>query len=402
MDCRFITFKSDTGDCIFFILRDGEEQYCIMIDCGAYEDLIKDFVRKELHRKINLLIITHVDNDHILGIEEMLEEEKRIDIGKILFNCYQRAQDGQETVKFTENQKRRIEKIRSELGTVFRDIVENEVSVNEAVRGLSSIILSRPKLEAVWGKDYVLAEGRCDLDLGRWGRIRFVSPSFSDINRLDKKFRELLCSELFVDDANKAFAKQENIYELLLRYASLNDFDGEKLPEKDSADEVDDIGERIENAVEHMVKESSVSIENKASLAFVWEKDGHRVLFMGDARPGRIVEGLLRLYPTGPFPLQFDAIKVSHHGSHYNTTVELMRLIDSQHFFITGGGEEERPSEEALGRIICRPLSEGIECRTIHVNYPNQLTDLLAGVKTLQEKWHFAIDTERNEYEFSF
>ena len=61
----------------------------------------------------------------ILGIEEMLEEEKRIDIGKILFNCYQRAQDGQETVKFTENQKRRIEKIRSELGTVFRDIVEN-------------------------------------------------------------------------------------------------------------------------------------------------------------------------------------------------------------------------------------------------------------------------------------
>ena len=64
MNCRFITFKSDTGDCIFFILRDGEEQYCIMIDCGAYEDLIKDFVRKELHRKINLLIITHVDNDH--------------------------------------------------------------------------------------------------------------------------------------------------------------------------------------------------------------------------------------------------------------------------------------------------------------------------------------------------
>lgn len=371
-----------------------------MIDCGAYEDPIKDFVRMELNYKINLLIVTHVDNDHILGIEEMLKDEKRLKIDKIVFNCYQRLQNNLPTIKFSYNQKQRIKQIQSELSIVFSDIVENDISAPEAVKGLSTIILSKPTLKGKWGRDYILDEDRCDIDLKGLGKIKFVSPNMTDLEKLDKKFRELLCSELFIDGENVANSKNESIYELLLRYASMNDVSGDG--ESNVAGEDDDLGERLEAAVDHPVKEKSITDENKASLAFVWEKDEHRVLFMGDARPGRIVEGLLRIYPKGPYPLMFDAIKVSHHGSHYNTTVELMRLIDSEHYFVTGGGTEERPSIEAMGRIICRSLPQGINNRVIHVNYPNVLVNKLKEDVVQQQKWHYNIEIEENIYEFTF
>ena len=402
MECRVKTFKSDTGDCIFFILKEEDVQFSVMIDCGAYDEPIKNFVHDVLHRKLDLLIVTHVDNDHILGIEEMLRNEKRLKIGRIVFNCYQRSQDGKNVIKFTEAQKQRVEQIQSELGMVYRDIVENDVSAQESVRGLSPIILSRPTLKEKWGRDYTVAEERCDIDLEEFGVIKFVSPHTTDLEKLDRKFKELLCSELFVDGVNIKSNKKENIYEMLLRYASMDDAGDEEETEKDAAGENEELSEKLEAAVDYPVKEKNISDENKASLAFVWEKDAHRVLFMGDARPGRIVEGLLRIYPCGPFPLTFDAIQVSHHGSHYNTTVDLMRLIDSEHYFVTGGGTEERPSIEAMGRIICRALPQGIEKRVIHVNYPNELVEKLKEDEALQQKWHYEIKTEDNNYEFTF
>ena len=45
-----------------------------MIDCGKYTSSIKDYVEHELGRHINLLVATHIDNDHIDGLVEMLEQ----------------------------------------------------------------------------------------------------------------------------------------------------------------------------------------------------------------------------------------------------------------------------------------------------------------------------------------
>lgn len=70
-------FPAGAGDCI--LLDFIKEDYQILID-GGYAETYRKYLNKYLTelktqgKKINLLIITHIDNDHIGGIQAFLEE----------------------------------------------------------------------------------------------------------------------------------------------------------------------------------------------------------------------------------------------------------------------------------------------------------------------------------------
>lgn len=72
MTATIKTFYSGTGDCIILLLKTENEQYVVMVDCGTYEDAIQRYVQEVLGKSINLLIVTHIDNDHIDGVKNML------------------------------------------------------------------------------------------------------------------------------------------------------------------------------------------------------------------------------------------------------------------------------------------------------------------------------------------
>lgn len=396
MQATLKTFQSNTGDCIFFLLQDGERKYNMMIDCGEYTTAIREYVENQLGKQIDLLIITHIDADHIQGIEQMLKETPDLNIGKIIFNSYERQQ-GQPETPLTPIQKQQIESIKGELNCVFRDAIENEVSARQAVTGLSKLIASNPLWRAKWERGYTALDARKEIDLNEWGVIKILAPTLREIKKLDEEFRSLLFNELFVEDDNVELSDCETLYETLIRYAELHA--NESAEDRQIAGET--LEERLQSAAEENPKESIITPANKASLAFVWEKDGKRVLFLGDSKPGIVVKGLLAHYPQGPFPMIFESIKVAHHGSHYNTTESLTEHVDSEHYFITGGEEGTRPSEAAMGRILLRDLSGNVRKRTLHVNYKTSLTEQLAGDKRLQEKYHFDVDFDLNQHEFT-
>ena len=83
------TFKSGVGDCVFMRLIKDDATFSIMIDCGKYTPEINLFIKEKLHKHIDLLIVTHIDDDHINGVCEMLIAMPEITIGKIFYNCYQ-------------------------------------------------------------------------------------------------------------------------------------------------------------------------------------------------------------------------------------------------------------------------------------------------------------------------
>lgn len=398
MTIQIKTFHSGTGDCIFLRLQDGEQQYVIMTDCGSYndEELIGRYVQDELGGKIDLLIVTHIDNDHIVGVKDMLSTPD-IKVGRIIFNCYQRNGLG-EKKKLTKFQQERLSEIERELGLVVGDIIERNIGAPDAMKGLAATILGNPALKRVWDRGYTL-QGK-ELDLEERGKIVFLSPTMKEIEVLDEEFRHVLFDELNVDQTLGEWNKKEELYEILLRYAMLQ-APRDAVVEKDSAG-ADTLEDRLEKAKNEPVNTNSLSSANKASLAFVWEKGEHKILVMGDANPDIVVKGLLDYNHDKPFPIIFDAIKVSHHGSHYNTTDELLRHADSEHFFFTGGQEGKRPSEEAVGRIILNPLPEGIKKRCLHFNYSTSLVEELKKDKDLQKKYHFAVDTIKNEQVFTF
>lgn len=87
-----VSFQAIDGDCIW--IRFGENKITnIVIDLGrvgTYKTSIKKIINlcREKNENIDLLIITHVDSDHIKGVNQMVKDSSSTNlIKKVWFNC---------------------------------------------------------------------------------------------------------------------------------------------------------------------------------------------------------------------------------------------------------------------------------------------------------------------------
>ena len=99
------TFESGAGDCIFLVMKDEKDDSCfhIMIDCNVLTDEIKAYIRDELYKRIDVLIVTHIDCDHANGITKLMRNPDFADmqIGMILFNGFQPQTEQPQTLPST-------------------------------------------------------------------------------------------------------------------------------------------------------------------------------------------------------------------------------------------------------------------------------------------------------------
>lgn len=96
-----------------------------------------------------------------------------------------------------------------------------------------------------------------------------------------------------------------------------------------------------------------MSEPNGASIAFVAEFDGKRILMGADAHPGVLEASLRRLGASETKRYHLDCFKVSHHGSRANTSPSLLGILDCTCFaFSTDGSRHGHPDPEAIARIL--------------------------------------------------
>ncbi|HSN43988.1 MAG TPA: hypothetical protein VLR88_08020 [Propionibacteriaceae bacterium] len=108
------------------------------------------------------------------------------------------------------------------------------------------------------------------------------------------------------------------------------------------------------------------SAQNGASISFLAEYRGKRVLLLADSPAAPIIDGLDRL---GTGPIRVDAVKMSHHGSLYNTTLPLLRRITSPRWIVSSNGATHgHPDYEALARVIVTQ-----DKPTFYLNYETSL-----------------------------
>lgn len=294
------------GDCII-VSYGEEEQHYIIIDGGqgrlCFQQLCKyvDSVKKA-GNKIDVLILTHIDSDHIDGIIRLLSK-KTFDfsmIEEMWFNFGKGLHDmlGISGV----NKKVSLYNTATEIS--WRQGVDLEEKIQKA--GVKRRFVTKLEKLSVGGAE-----------------ITILSPS-----------KEVL----------KKFAEQDKEEEKpTTQIAYSNDY--QKSIFELSRKEV----------------ERQISLTNKSSIACLFEFVGKSILLLGDADADEIVKSLTELGYSKKNKLKVDFCKIAHHASKHNTTNELIQMIDCSNYIIsTQQTAKGRPSKECLSRIICnseKPIS---------------------------------------------
>ena len=130
---------------------------------------------------------------------------------------------------------------------------------------------------------------------------------------------------------------------------------------------------------------------NGSSIAFLAEHDGRKVLLAADAHPDVLTRRLRALGYSKQSRLKLDLFKLSHHGSKANLSPELLTLIDCTRFAIsTDGSRHNFPDPECIARIL---VSDPDRDKTFYFNYPQKNAALWASDPDLRYRWSFDVVT---------
>lgn len=96
-----------------------------------------------------------------------------------------------------------------------------------------------------------------------------------------------------------------------------------------------------------------LSIYNGSSIAFLLEVENKAMLFLGDAHDQVIADNLRARGYSDANKIKLDLVKISHHGSQYNTSNETLSLLDSKCYVIsTNGSKHGLPNKRTIARIL--------------------------------------------------
>lgn len=146
---------------------------------------------------------------------------------------------------------------------------------------------------------------------------------------------------------------------------------------------------KIEDFDQKSFKEDT-DIINGSSITFILKFKGVAGLFLADGHPSDVVGSLKRLNHTLECPLLLSFVKLSHHGSKYNTSQELLELIRTGIYVISANGISNRhPDKETLARILKYHLSIGQPLKLVFASNTSQIRSLFLADKDPQQRYNF-------------
>jgi len=287
-------------------------------------------------RELDLLVVTHVDRDHIEGVITMLEDRNcPVTFKDVWFNGFRHLNDDES------------------FGPVMGE-------------RLTTALLSRRWNGAVDGKGRAIRV----CDDGSLPTTKF--PSGLTLTVLSPT-RLLL-------------QKMVPVWEKECRRAGLDPSQPTLLMES-PGDEA--FGPIDVDALADEPFQSDAAAANGTSIALLAEYDGRKVLLGGDAHAGVLVESLKKY--GGGAKVSLDAWKVAHHGSRANTSQLLLeRAICHRYLVSTSGAYFEHPDRQAIARIV-----KYGNAREIIFNYRSKQTEIWEGLILNEHDCtaHFCADT---------
>jgi hypothetical protein len=109
------------------------------------------------------------------------------------------------------------------------------------------------------------------------------------------------------------------------------------------------------------------SVPNLSSIVVLAQAGGKTTLLTGDARGDKILQGLEAVGVTAGGSLHVDVLKVPHHGSANNVAPAFFERITADHYVFSGNGEHGNPERETLEMLFAARDGEPFY---LHLTYP--------------------------------
>jgi hypothetical protein len=362
--------RARKGDCLMIHYGAKDDPGLVLIDGGpgqVYKPHLKPRLMQIRKARslgddeslvVDLLMVSHIDDDHINGILEMTKELVM-------------AKDSQRSLPL---------KVRSFWHNTFDDIVGNKpdellaaVTASFGVAALSGepdaegLDPDAAKVLASVGQGFRLRDDARKLKLR-------INPEF------DGKLVMATCDGGSIDLGKglKLTVAGPMQAELV---ALQKDHDAFLKAHKDD-----------KLAAATLASLTDTSVANLSSLVLLAEVDDKRILLTGDARSDKILEGfeLVGLLKTGE-TMHVDILKMPHHGSDRNIDPVFFQRITADHYVFSGNGEYGNPERGTLQMLLDE---SGDRVFTIHLTYPIQEIDVKR-----EEDWNKEQQKERDRKE---
>ena len=378
--CVIHFIKAMSGDSFLIELGDG---HCVLVDCGyksTYERELKPLLQK-LHNegcRVDLLVISHMDEDHIGGAIALIEDNgdsrnpNVIAIDNIWFNgifdvC--RNYDflcSHLVEKLSEKDYKKKEFL---LSCFLRLIGVGEGFISakhaESFEALCRSYDYNLNNESANG---LIMVGN-NMKIGRWN-ISVLSPGKNEIDCFAKWINKNLISCIGRDYKLERDDFVSFIEKMVV--ATAKDEDGACGREYISANKTD---------IKSWIGTSNLSQmneTNRMSIVLEIESDSVSMLFTGDSESEDWIERAKTKY---------DVIKLSHHGS-TKPNIALLQNISAEKVLISTNGKRNHPENELLARLFIKGI------RDVYFNYEIRQKEQVIGY---QVEYDFVAHFEEDE-----
>ena len=322
---KLIVVQAQFGDCLLLQYSDGGKSTLILIDGGTSQTYGKNLkptieALPSKERKLDLVVLSHIDNDHVLGLLDLFDDIK----------------------KSREAKMDEIIRVRSLWHNSFNYIVgenrNNDLLLSDQFLSeqISAVTLQSNEMHfPVIGALKGVGEGRDLRKLAKSLHIP-INPQFG--------------GELIVPRDKKKPVKVGNMKISILGPTQKN-LDKLRKIWDDWLKKHPSLLTKISDL--QALKLLDNSIANLSSIMFLVEYQEKKIIFTGDGLGDDVIDILSErglLDSEGQYHV--DVMKVPHHGSERNASPEFFNTVTADTYVISANGRDDNPSLSTLKWII--------------------------------------------------
>jgi beta-lactamase superfamily II metal-dependent hydrolase len=301
------------GDCLLLEYGTTAQPHFILID-GGPPTIFSDHLQQVLQQKVappgsrlERVIISHVDNDHIIGLLDLFAELESEQVN---------AQTPLVTV-----------------AGLWHNSFRRTIDPNGAIQPRLQILLAVAGMQTTMDRTAVSLNG-----IAEGNRLRQkaqllhipINPDHSDPITVDSTPSPLALDNLQLTVVGPTQANLDALREEWEEWLDRHE---------------DAIGTGEMNVMANADR----SVPNLSSICVVGEADGRRLLLTGDARSDHVQDGLrAKGFLDSSDAAHFDVLKLPHHGSDRNMTKKFFRQVTADQYVISANGKYGNPDLATL------------------------------------------------------